>query len=310
MLSSNNPYFPQVELLVRVLPHVAAEECLALKGGTAINLFVRDMPRLSIDLDLVYASVNERAIALREIDGALARIKAAIKRAMRDVRVVESASEAGSATTLYVSRGRIEIKVEVNFVLRGTVYPGEVRDLVPRAEQAFGSATIRCVSFEDLYAGKLVATLDRQHPRDLFDARILLESEGINDRLFTAFMVYLVSHNRTFAEILDPPRKDIGDIYEKGFRSMALQPIPLHDLLEAREALIRTIHAHIGDNERALLLSVKRLEPDWSLLPVPHAAQLPGVRWKLRNLENMDPSKRRAAIANLERVLDRIAAKQ
>ncbi|MGH8680833.1 MAG: nucleotidyl transferase AbiEii/AbiGii toxin family protein [Burkholderiales bacterium] len=292
-----------------MLPRVAAEECFALKGGTAINLFVRDMPRLSVDLDLVYVPVNERATALREIGAALTRIKAAVKRALRDVRVVEGGAEAGSATTLYVSRGRAEIKIEVNFVLRGTVYPGEVRDLAPQAEQAFGSATIGCVSFQDLYAGKLVAALDRQHPRDLFDAKILLESEGIDDRLFGAFVVYLVSHNRTFAELLDPPRKDIGDIYEKSFKGLALQPVALRDLLDAREALIRAIHARIGDKERALLLSVKRLEPDWSLLAVRHAPELPGIRWKLRNLERMDAGKRRAAIDNLERVLDRIAGK-
>jgi predicted nucleotidyltransferase component of viral defense system len=310
MLSSSNPHFPQVELLVRVLPHVAAEECFALKGGTAINLFVRDMPRLSVDLDLIYVPINERAIALREISAALARIKTAVKRAMRDVRVVEGGAQSGSATTLYVSRGRTEIKVEVNFVLRGAVYPGEMRDLVPQAEQAFGSATIRCTSFEDLYAGKLVAALDRQHPRDLFDAKILLEGEGIDDRLFTAFIVYLMSHNRTFAEVLDPSRKDIADIYEKGFKGMALRLVTLDELVATREALIRAIHTRIGDKVRALLLSVKRLEPDWSLLPVPHAAQLPGIRWKLRNLENMDAGRRRAAIHNLERVLDRIAPKQ
>ena len=49
-MDRNNPYFKQAELLVRVLPNIARETCFALKGGTAINLFVRDLPRVSVTL--------------------------------------------------------------------------------------------------------------------------------------------------------------------------------------------------------------------------------------------------------------------
>ena len=63
-IDSNNPYFKQVELLVQMLPVVVKYDCFALKGGTAINLFVRDMPRLSVDIDLTYVPVNRREEAL------------------------------------------------------------------------------------------------------------------------------------------------------------------------------------------------------------------------------------------------------
>ena len=60
----------QVNLLIRLLPFIAQEDCFALKGGTAINLFVRDLPRLSVDIDLVYLPIEERAQTMKRIDAA------------------------------------------------------------------------------------------------------------------------------------------------------------------------------------------------------------------------------------------------
>lgn len=71
MITPDSPYSAQVRLLVRVLPVIARADCFALKGGTAINLFIRDMPRLSVDIDLAFLPMGERAAALRRIDAAL-----------------------------------------------------------------------------------------------------------------------------------------------------------------------------------------------------------------------------------------------
>lgn len=64
-------YRKQVELLIRCLPEVQKQNCFALKGGTAINLFIRDMPRLSVDIDLVYIPIEPRAETLTNIEDAL-----------------------------------------------------------------------------------------------------------------------------------------------------------------------------------------------------------------------------------------------
>ena len=72
-------YAAQVALLVRVLPYVAKEEIFALKGGTAINLFYRELPRLSVDIDLTYLPVKDRTESLVEINDAMDRIAAAIE---------------------------------------------------------------------------------------------------------------------------------------------------------------------------------------------------------------------------------------
>ena len=72
-------YRQQVALLIRTIPFVARERAFALKGGTAINLFVRDMPRLSVDIDLTYLPVEDRTTSLAAIDAAMLRIRERIE---------------------------------------------------------------------------------------------------------------------------------------------------------------------------------------------------------------------------------------
>ena len=72
-------YKKQVDLLLHVLPYVAKEKIFALKGGTAINLFIRKMPRLSVDIDLTYLPIDSRTVALQNIQNGLNRIKADIE---------------------------------------------------------------------------------------------------------------------------------------------------------------------------------------------------------------------------------------
>src|SRR5437868_140536 len=197
-------YRKQVALLVRTVPRVAPETCFALKGGTAINLFLRNMPRLSVDLDLTYVPVSDRASSLKEIAAAMKRIAEAITRGLPGARVSASAPKGVKGVTkLIVRDDDAQIKIEVTPVLRGCVYEPAVMPVSARVEEEFGFAEMPVVSFADLYAGKIVAALDRTHPRDLFDIHDLLSHEGI---LRKAFIVYLLSHHRPMAEVLVPAR--------------------------------------------------------------------------------------------------------
>lgn len=170
-------YRRQVTLLLRALPHVASEECFALKGGTAINLFIREMPRLSVDIDLTYLPVEARLPSLVAIDLAMKRIAGRLRLGIPGSQVTEVKTDE-AVTRLFVRTEGVQIKVEVTPVLRGCVYQPELRAVSPTVEDSFGFAEIKVVSFPDLYAGKIVAALDRQQPRDLFDARDLLANEG------------------------------------------------------------------------------------------------------------------------------------
>jgi predicted nucleotidyltransferase component of viral defense system len=165
----NQLYIDAARLLIQVAPVVFESGVFALKGGTAINLFVRDMPRLSVDLDLVFTDHSlPRDQALAQINEAIRQASARLKTRGFQVRTV-TATGAGE-TKLLVRRGNIEIKVEVNFVLRGTVRKVQLASLSAKAQDVLqAELEIPMASLEDIYGGKLVAALDRQHPRDLFD---------------------------------------------------------------------------------------------------------------------------------------------
>jgi predicted nucleotidyltransferase component of viral defense system len=298
-------YRNQVALLIRTLPSVAAEECFAMKGGTAINLFIRDLPRLSVDIDLTYLPVQDRKTSLAAIDVAMLRIAERITEAVRGARVAPSRSREDVVTKLVVRGDGAQIKIEVTPVLRGCVFEPEIRPVSPSVEDEFGFAEMRIVSFPDLYAGKIVAALDRQHPRDLFDVRDLLANEGIDEALRRAFLVYLVSHDRPMAEVLAVRRKDITAEFERGFVGMTRQAVELDDLLAAREALVSEIAGSMPDAHRQFLLAFEQGEPDWSAIGLGAAADLPAVRWRQQNLNGLSADKRGTLVKQLEEVLAR-----
>jgi predicted nucleotidyltransferase component of viral defense system len=297
-------YRRQVSLLVSIIPFVAEEGCFALKGGTAINLSVRDLPRLSVDIDLTYLPVAGRPESLASINAAMKRIAGRIRQNLQGVHVNEVVNaREGIVTKLTVQAAGAQIKVEVTPVLRGCVYEPEMRGVSPNVEDAFGFAEIQVVSFADLYAGKLVAAFDRQHPRDLFDVRDLLANEGITEELRTAFIVYLLSHDRPMAEVLAPPRKDISHEFTHGFDGMTVAPVTIEELIQVRETMIEAVVGGMPDAHHRFLLSFERGEPEWELLGVDAVKDLPAVKWRQHNLDKLSAEKRDALVTQLEQVL-------
>jgi predicted nucleotidyltransferase component of viral defense system len=279
-----NPiYLETARLLTRVAPLVFVDDTFALKGGTAINLFVREMPRLSVDLDLVFPDYTlPREHALAHINDAIRRADERLKK--HGFHTHAPTTGAGE-TKLFVRAGGIEVKIEVNFVMRGTVRPARRAAITPTARDVLmADLEIPVVSLEDVYGGKLVAAMDRQHPRDLFDVMQLFEHEGITPGIRRAFVVYLAGHNRPVHEVLFPQLRDIRQEYEQNFDGMTTDPVPLDALLVARERMVRELHTELDDHERRFLLSLVAATPDWSLLGLAHLEQLPALRWKLQNL--------------------------
>jgi predicted nucleotidyltransferase component of viral defense system len=283
----NREYLQTARLLIQVAPLVFVDDQFGLKGGTAINLFLRDMPRLSVDLDLVF---TDHTVGRED---ALTRINAAIREAadrLRARRFEVYVPEAGAdgETKLIVRSGAAEVKVEINTVMRGTVHPVRRANLTPLARDTLlADLEIPVLSAQDVYGGKLVAALDRQHPRDLFDVMELFAHEGITPGIRRAFVVYLASHNRPVHEVLFPELRDIQVDYERNFVGMTSQPTELAALLETRTRMIRELHAGLDEDERRFLLSPVRAEPEWELLGIPHVSELPAVRWKLQNLARL-----------------------
>lgn len=296
-------YRDQVSLLVRVLPFVADEQCFALKGGTAINLFFRDLPRLSVDIDLTYLPINERKASLEDMSSALVRIGKKITTAVPESRVHESymAGEK-SVTKLIIQTSQAQVKVEVNPVLRGCLYDPVKRRVSEAVESEFGFVEMQTVSFADLYAGKIVAALDRQHPRDLFDVRDLLDDEGISDELREAFIVYLISHNRPMSEVLNPRRKDITQEFQRGFDGMTERSVTVAELADTLEHLVGEIVGNMPQVHKDFLISFVAREPDWALMGSRRIKDLPAVRWRLANLKKLSDAQITGLVNDLVKV--------
>jgi hypothetical protein len=282
-------YENQVRLLLAVLPFVAAERCFALKGGTAINLFERDLPRLSFDIDLTYVGFEGRTLALASIKSALERIAAKIERALPDTHVhLVNQVDAGLEVKLHVQRHRTQIKVEVNPTLRGIIMPPRDLPCSRQVQEVFETfVRVPVVSQGELYGGKICAALDRQHPRDLFDIRQLLAGEGLTPEIVLGMILALVSSNRPLSELVRPRIKDRAEAFSTEFDGMTFLPFSYEDHLEAFDALIVSIPGALTDGDRQFLISFEQGNPDWSLLAAPDAARLVGPAWKLANLQKL-----------------------
>lgn len=256
-----------------------------------------------MDIDLVYIPVRDREESLTEIKAAFKNISEGIKQSYTKTIIdVIPFDRDGHSVRLIVRRGGVQVKVEISPVLRGTVFPCEEKEPSKVIQKLLGYASIQLVSHADLYAGKMVAALDRQHPRDFFDLMLLFNNEGVDTKLWQAFLVYLICHNRPMSEILKPNFHDFSDVFKKEFEGMTDKPISIQQLVDSREELMSTIHQKMTINDKVFLLSVKRGEPDWTCLPHLNISELPAVQWKLSNLSKM--KNREKAYSNLEEVLD------
>lgn len=286
-------YTDTVRLLLRSAPEVFASDMFAMKGGTAINLLVREMPRLSVDIDVVYRSWRtERPQALVEISDELNAISKRLGKFGLQCRKVSS-KDAGD-TKLLVEDETSQIKIEVNTVFRGTVLPVEIRDLSRQTAETFSTELqLPILATDELYGSKLVAALDRQHPRDLFDVWQLCEASGLSDGIVECFVTYIAGHNRPIHEVLFGNDVNIATDYEENFVGMTRVPVELDTLLEVRERLRKELPSKLTEKQKIFLVSLARAEPDWTLLRCPHAAELPALRWKFANLKVFQKRRRK-----------------
>lgn len=281
----DNAYADTVRLLLAVAPTVFAGDLFAMKGGTAINLFVRDMPRLSVDIDVVYVPRDvQREEALCAIQHELAAIAQRVAALGLRTRLIGARDQRESK--LVVGNDVSQVKVEVNLVFRGTVLPVEQRALSTKTADLFGvEFEVPILAPDELYAGKLVAALDRQHPRDLFDVWQLYESGGITDGMVECFVAYLAGHNRPVHEVLFGNDKEIEAEYDRAFVGMTEVDCPLSTLIDTRKRVKHELPRRLGKRHKEFLLGLSQAAPDWSLLQCGHVGELPALRWKLGNLK-------------------------
>ena len=294
-------YRKQVALLIRIMPSVYKIKEFAVHGGTAINLFHRNLLRYSVDIDVTYIPIENRQQSLASINQKLLEVKKNIEKTIPGVVVKHKPD----VWKLLCTLGDATVKIEVNATKRGII--GDVVEL-PLCEKARNEFSMGCkartVSFSQLYGGKITAALSRQHPRDLFDCKYM-ELQSFDD-VTNGFMLCLLGSDKPIIESLQPNDIDQTEALENQFQGMTETPFGYEDYLESRTALLSLVNGGLTITDKEFLLSFEQGEPDWNKCCAGDLSQYPSVQWKLLNigkLKESNPVKFEQGVNKLRRYL-------
>lgn len=295
-------YVKQVALLLRIIPELNKMPEFAMHGGTAINLFHHNMPRLSVDIDLTYIPFDTREKDLQNIALLLKKLSAILIKTIPGIRINEG-SKYEEEMKLFCRHKNVEVKIEVNTINRGLMGPSEQYPLCSAAQDLFKLfCEMNIVSTAQLFGGKMVAALDRQHPRDLFDTKKLFDKTNFTPELMQGFLFCLFSSKRPLNEILDPNFLNQESVLANQFAGMSVEAFNYTMLENERKRLIVSIHKNLTSEQKQMILSFANGQPDWHN---ENWGNFPGIAWKLKNiniLKQRYPVKFRDQITKLEKL--------
>jgi predicted nucleotidyltransferase component of viral defense system len=278
----NDLYKKQVGLLIRIMPSVYHIKDFAVHGGTAINLFHKDMPRYSVDIDITYMPVKAREESLKAINIQLVRLKQMIEKTIPGIKVTHKPD----VWKLLCIKDGASVKIEVNGIKRGIIDAIEEKELCIKAQSEFNMGCIaRTVSFAQLYGDKIAAALSRQHPRDLFDYKYM-DTDKIVD-LKRGFIFALLGSDKPFRESLSPHTIDQQEALENQFRGMTDIPFTCEDYENSREQLIAFINSILTGEDKAFLVSFEEGTPQWNNSEYNDFKNFPSIQWKLFNINKL-----------------------
>ena len=290
----NDIYKRQVALLIRIMPLVYRIKDFAVHGGTAINLFHKNMPRYSIDIDLTYIPIQDRVQSLNTINEHLKTLKANIEKAIPGIKITPKYD----MLKLLCSLNGAIVKIEVNGTKRGIIGATEDKMLCAKAQQEFSMACkARTVSYSQLYGGKITAALSRQHPRDLFDCKYMEISSF--DEVKDGFMLCLLGSDKPIIESLQPNSIDQTYALENQFNGMTDIEFSYADYEDTRTKLITLINAALTETDKEFIISFEDGTPDWSKCSAGNLSNYPSVQWKLQNiikLKETNPQKHKQGV--------------
>lgn len=275
-------YAQKVELLLRLVPIIMEEEVFAIHGGSAINLFLKDLPRYSVDIDLTYIPLADRITSIADINLHLKSICEKAKRAFKGMHITPKFD---TCKLLCEYQGR-QVKIEVNQTKRGIV-GGEVltRPLSDKAQNEFSLyCEAKIVPLTLLYGGKIAAALSRQHPRDLFDVKYMdLPLSNCREGLIFC----LLGSDRPIHESLAPSLIDQRDAMANQFDGMTDIPFTYDEFEATRSKLIDDVKAIITEADREFLVSFESGQPQWDGYEFEYFKNYPSVQWKFLNLQKL-----------------------
>lgn len=294
-------YIEQVRLIISILPILAEQSVFAIKGGTAINLFYQEFPRYSVDIDLTYLPVQDRETSLQQISENLNSLGNEIKQRRPEYSVRRLSGGGKLATRILVSYMDTDVKIEVSPVMRNTLFPPSLMNVRDTVKHEYGSASMLVLSAEEVFAGKFCATLERSLPRDLFDVKIFFDNQHVSDLLLRVTIIYLLCGRRPIHEMLLPNKKYIDNLYNAEFKQIMITKVSLDDLYLARAQLFKALHEKLDDRVMTFLEGFHECNPNYSLIGLPQAENLPAIKWRLLNLNKLmlqQPEKHRKLVAD------------
>jgi hypothetical protein len=177
---------------------------------------------------------------------------------------------------------------------------------MPIAKELFTSDIVLPVlDPAELYGGKLVAALDRQHPRDLFDVLKMLERLDWQPSFVDCFVAYLAGHNRPVHEVLFPQALALEPAFTNEFTGLTKDEVALSLLEQTQNRLITQLPRALIQRHRDFLLSLVRAEPEWDLMPFSNLQYLPALQWKLLNLRKLRAGDARRFSAQHDELADK-----
>ena len=296
-----NVYAQKVELLLRLLPLVMEEKVFAVHGGTAINLFLKNLPRYSVDIDLTYIPLGDRKQSMEDINFHLKSISEKARKAFPGMHIIPNFA---TCKLLCEYRGK-QVKVEVNQTKRGIV-GGELMHL-PLCEKAQNDFQVYCIAdivpISLLYGGKIAAALSRQHPRDLFDIKYMTVPladcrEGL--------IFFLLGSDRPLHESFAPSLIDQHEAMENQFAGMTDIPFSYEDFEDTRTKLINDVKSLMTEEDKKFLISFESGQPEWDGYEFEYFKNFPSVKWKLLNLKKLtkqNPQKLQKEVDKLRNIL-------
>lgn len=299
---NDEAYKRQVALLIRIMPSVYRIKDFAVHGGTAINLFHKDMPRYSVDIDLTYIPIQNRDESLTNINQHLLTLKAYIEKSIPGVKVEHKPD----VWKLLCTQNGAIVKIEVNGTKRGLIGAVEDKMLCQKAGNEFNmTCKARTVSYSQLYGGKITAALSRQHPRDLFDYKYM-DIASFND-VKDGFMLCLLGGDKPIIEYLQPNTIDQTEALENQFEGMSKTPFLYSDYMEARKDLIEQVNTNLTNADKEFLVSFENGVPDWSKCCAGNLSNYPSVKWKIQNITKLkenNPQKHQQGVVKLQSFLE------
>lgn len=299
-------YKKQVALLIDILTEISKEDNLALHGGTAINLFHLNMPRLSVDIDLTFVPFSDsRNEDLDKIRQSLKLVQNRLKNTFPNIRF-EDEKRAEEELKLLCTKDNATVKVEVNQINRGLISPTFTKILCHRAEEEFDRfCEIKTVSVGQLWGGKLNAALERQHPRDIFDVKSMLQEVGFTEEIKQGFLFFLLCGKRPIDEVLNPNFTNQRVIFDSQFSGMTNEEFTYEEFEKIRKELVPIIQKSLTGKEKEFLLSFASGNPNWKDFDY---SKYPAIKWKQLNINKLkqeNPIKFSESVRKLEDLLNR-----